>query len=167
MEADCDNGQFQTLSAGYIANRCRQVTADERFPPPSPPSIARNSRENLRGGEQGQEDRWEEGLTSPPQTLPNKTQTHSSVSLSQCSHLNMITLAAEMLALVQTLYKTNADILENEKAPWPHKSDLDRQSEQGLSDFSREEIEAFNRVKLQSNTLVKSALSSFRISVKI
>lgn len=38
--------------------------ADERFPPPSPPSIARNSRENLRGGEQGQEDRWEEGVTS-------------------------------------------------------------------------------------------------------
>lgn len=36
--------------------------ADERFPPPSPPSIARNSRENLRGGEQGREDRWKEGV---------------------------------------------------------------------------------------------------------
>ncbi len=29
--------------------------ADERFPPPSPASIARNSRENLRGGEQGRD----------------------------------------------------------------------------------------------------------------
>lgn len=29
--------------------------ADERLPPPSPASIARNSRENLRGGDQGRD----------------------------------------------------------------------------------------------------------------